>query len=93
MIEVERSGNWMPAEELMDKSLILLGEGKDISIDLDKVDYLDASALQILLALDMEQKKQGQHLHLKNASSYLRQWFEFAGAGEQLSMTEQDGNI
>lgn len=92
MIEVERSGDWMPAEELRDKSLSLLGEGRDITLNLDKVEYLDASALQILLALDMEQKKLGQHLHLENASPYLRQWFEFAGAGEQFALTERNGS-
>ena len=57
--EVERSGDWMPAEGLMDKSLSLLGEDKDITLNLDKVEYLDANAPQTLLAFDMEQKKLG----------------------------------
>jgi len=54
---VERSGNWMPVEELRDEALKVLGEGKDVTLDLKSLDHLDASALQILLALDMEQKK------------------------------------
>jgi anti-anti-sigma regulatory factor len=90
--EVERSGDWMPAEELRDKSLSLLGEDKDITLNLDKIEYLDASAPQTLLAFDMEQKKLGQHLHLDNASPYLRQWFEFAGVGEQFALTERKGS-
>jgi len=87
MIEVERSGEWMPADELRDKSLSLLGESENISLNLDKVEYLDASALQILLAIEIEQQKQGLHLHLVNTSQYLLQWFELAGAGEHFSLT------
>jgi anti-anti-sigma factor len=87
MIEVERSGEWMPADELRDKSLSLLGESENISLNLDKVEYLDASALQILLAIEIEQQKQGLHLHLVNTSQYLLRWFELAGAGEHFSLT------
>ena len=82
-IEVERSGDWMPAEELRKAALAASGESKDVTVNLGKVDHLDASALQILLALDAEQKRQGRHLHLANASAHLRQWFEYAGAAEE----------
>jgi hypothetical protein len=41
---------------------------------------LDAGALQVLLALDAEQRKRQRNLQLTNASSHLRQWFQFAGA-------------
>jgi anti-anti-sigma regulatory factor len=81
-IEVERSGDWMPAEELRKAALAASGESKDVTVNLGKVDHLDASALQILLALDAEQKRQGRHLHLANASAHLRQWFEYAGVAE-----------
>jgi len=64
VIEVERSGDWMPAEELKEAAIAAL----------------DASAMQILLALEAEQKNRGQHLHLVNASPQLRQWFELSGA-------------
>jgi anti-anti-sigma regulatory factor len=60
-----------------------------VTLNLDKVDHLDASVLQILLALDVEHKKQGRQLHLENASPDLLQWFEFAGAVEQFSLTER----
>jgi anti-anti-sigma regulatory factor len=88
-IEVERSGDWLPADELRDKSLQLLGERTDVTLNLDKVDHLNASVLQVLLALDMEHKKQGRQLHLENASPSLRQWFAYAGAAGQFDMGQQ----
>jgi anti-anti-sigma regulatory factor len=81
-IEVERSGDWMPVEDLREASLAASGAGNDVTVNLDRIDHLDASSLQILLALDVEQKKRGATLQLANLSPHLRQWFEFAGAAE-----------
>ncbi|MGA9672193.1 MAG: STAS domain-containing protein [Terracidiphilus sp.] len=83
LINVERSGDWMPAEELREAALDALSQGSDINLNLDKIDHLDASALQILLALDAEQKKRERDLRLENASPRLRKWFEFAGVADQ----------
>jgi anti-anti-sigma factor len=83
LIQVERSGEWMPAEELWEAALAALVEGKDVTVDLDRVDHLDASALQILLALDVELKNGGHKLRLKKASERLRKWFDFAGVDEE----------
>jgi anti-anti-sigma factor len=91
-IEIERSGDWLPAEELRDKVLAALDEGADAALDLGKVDHLDAQALQILLALDLEQKKQQQQLHLENISPELRQWFDYAGAADHFLMTQRSGD-
>jgi len=88
-IEVERSGDWLPADELRDKSLQLLDERTDVTLNLGKVDHLNASVLQVLLALDMEHKKHGRQLHLENASPSLRQWFAYAGAAGQFDMGQQ----
>jgi len=73
-IDAERSGDWLPAEDLREAAKAAVNEDKDITINLDKIDHLDASALQILLALDTEQKKKGRHIQLAKASSNLRQW-------------------
>jgi anti-anti-sigma regulatory factor len=81
-IEVERSGDWMPVEDLREAALAASGAGNDVTVNLDRIDHLDASSLQILLALDVEQKKRGTTLQLANPSPHLRQWFEFAGAAE-----------
>lgn len=89
-IDVERSGDWMPADELWEAARTVLG--KDLTVNLDKVGHLDASALQILLALDAEQKKQGHHLQLVNASTSLRQWFEYSGAAGHFHLNEQTTN-
>jgi len=89
VIEIDRAGEWMPAEELKDAALNVLSEGKDVTFNLGKVDHLNASVLQVLLALDMEHKKQGRQLHLENASPSLRQWFAYAGAAGQFDMGQQ----
>jgi anti-anti-sigma factor len=86
-IDIESSGDWIPAEQLRDSAMAALAESREVIVNLGKVDHLDASALQILLALDVEQKKQGRHLQLANASSHLRQWFDYAGAADHFSMT------
>ncbi len=82
VIAVERSGDWMPADELRKCALTALSEGKNVTLNLDKIDHLDASALQILLALDAELKKRGENLRLAKVSPHLHKWFEFAGADE-----------
>lgn len=92
VIELERSGEWMPAEELRETAIAALKASHDMTLNLDKIDHLDASAMQILLALDAEQKNRGQHLHLVNASPQLRQWFEFSGAAEHFLVNQQDAN-
>jgi anti-anti-sigma factor len=86
-IDIECSGDWMPAEQLRDAAMTASAESREVIINLGKIDHLDASALQILLALDMEQKRQGRHLRLANASSHLRQWFDYAGVADHFSMT------
>lgn len=72
----------MPAEELKRAAMAALDEGLDVTIDFDGLDHLDASALQILLALNAEQKRLGRNLRLANASSHLQRWFEYSGATE-----------
>ena len=78
-IAVARSGGWMPADELREAALAALQEGGDVTFNLAGLDHLDASALQILLALAEEQTKRGRQMHLLNASPALGKWFEFAG--------------
>lgn len=87
-INIERSGDWMPAEDFRVAALGALEAGGDVAVNLDRVDHLDGSALQILLALETELKKRGQNLKLENTSPHLRQWFEFAGTADH---SFQDG--
>ena len=79
-IAVERSGDWMPAEDFREAALAASRSGKGVVVSLGGIDHLDASSLQILLALDLEQKKVGTALELANPSPQMRQWFEYAGA-------------
>lgn len=83
-IDVVRSGDWMPSEDLRETALAALAANGDVSLNLHGLDHLDASALQILLALNAEQRKRNQNLQLINASPRLRQWFEFAGVVDLL---------
>ncbi|MGA8938635.1 MAG: STAS domain-containing protein [Acidobacteriaceae bacterium] len=85
-IEVQESGEWIAAADLKETSLGALKEGKELIFNLSNVSHLDASALQILLAVDIEQKKQGRHLHLANVSTDLSPWFQHAGSMERFSM-------
>ena len=79
IIMVGRSGDWLPAEELREAAIAALSQGKNVTLNLDRVDHLDASALQILLALHAALKIWGQNLLLVKASPRLLKWFEFAG--------------
>ena len=80
VIDVERCGDWMPADELRDAAMTTLAASTGMILNLDRIDYLDASAMQIILAIEVEQKGRGKHLQLVNASPKLREWFELSGA-------------
>jgi ABC-type transporter Mla MlaB component len=57
---------------------------RDLAVDLEGIDYLEADALQVLLAAQNEQIRRGQQLHLRNISSSLQEWFVLAGAADLL---------
>lgn len=82
IIDVERSGDWMPVEELHASAVAAASTGNDVTLNLDRIDHLDASALQILLALHADLNRRGRSLELAKASPHLRKWFEFAGADD-----------
>lgn len=81
VILVTREGEWLPPEELRAIALSAVDTSGDLTLNLEGVEHLDASALQILLALAAERKKRGQGLRLANASMALSHWFEYAGGG------------
>jgi anti-anti-sigma regulatory factor len=83
VIDAERSGEWMPAEELRDRAMTALAANTGMTLNVDRIDHLDASAMQILLAIEAEEMNLGHHLHLVNASPKLRQWFELSGAADR----------
>jgi anti-anti-sigma regulatory factor len=84
-IDAGRSGDWMPAQELKVAVLAALESNCGVTINLDRIDHLDASAMQILLALDLEQKRRGKDLQLINASANLQRWFEYSGSASHFS--------
>jgi anti-anti-sigma regulatory factor len=92
IMHVERSGEWMSADELREAALAALLHGDDVTIDVDRIDHLDASALQILLALDSELKRRKQNIHIEKASPQLLKWFQFAGADDRFIISGQSCN-
>jgi MFS superfamily sulfate permease-like transporter len=84
-ITVTRGGDWLPPEEFRSVALAAAGAEGNLIVNLQGVDHLDASALQILLALAAERKKRGQGLKLAHASLALSRWFEYAGGRENIS--------
>jgi ABC-type transporter Mla MlaB component len=85
VIEGTRDGDWLPPEEFLAAALSAAQAEGNLTVNLQGVDHLDASALQILLALAAERKKGGRRLYLANASTSLSHWFEYAGGRENIS--------
>jgi len=81
-LHIDHSGEWMSADDLQAAAMAASGQNRDVIVDLGSLHHLDASALQILLALDREQKQRGHKLELVHASPQMREWFAYAGAGE-----------
>ena len=81
VIIVTREGEWLAPEELRALALSAVDVDGNLTVNLEGVDHLDASALQMLLALAAERKKRGKGLRLANASLALSRWFEYAGGG------------
>jgi hypothetical protein len=81
VIFVTREGEWLPPVELRALALSAVGTEGNLTVNLEGVEHLDASALQMLLALAAERKKRGKGLRLANASQALSRWFEYAGGG------------
>ena len=69
----------MPPEDLREAALVASSASGDVAVNLQGIDHLDASALQVLLALDAAEKTRNHNLLLTNVSPLLRQWFDFAG--------------
>jgi anti-anti-sigma regulatory factor len=85
VINVTRDGEWLPADEFRAIALSAAAADANLTVNVQGVDHLDASALQILLALAAERKKRGKGLGLANASIPLSRWFEYAGGRENIS--------
>jgi anti-anti-sigma regulatory factor len=81
VILVTREGEWLPPEELRAIALSAVDTDGNLTVNLEGVEHLDGSALQMLLALAAERKKRGKGLRLANASLALSRWFEYAGGG------------
>ena len=79
IIKVGRAGDWLSAEELREAAIAAMSQQKNVTLNLDRVDHLDAGSLQFLLALHAALKTRGHNLLLVKASPRLQQWFEFAG--------------
>jgi hypothetical protein len=81
----ERSGQWMEASALRQWAMEQLNGSeppRELVIDLEGLEHLDASALQVLMALRAEQTRRDGILRFEHASASLQPWFAWAGAAE-----------
>lgn len=85
-----RSGQWMEAAAIRRWGLESRPDISMIVLDLEGLEHLDASALQVLLAIGHEQRRHGRDLRLKNVSEGLRRWFDYAGADGLFRMDFHD---
>ncbi len=91
-IEAGHAGDWLPADDLRLVALEASREAKNVVLNLEGLNHLDASALQVLLALNSEQKDRGLNLSLMNASEGLMRWFEYSGGAGTLSINRENGD-
>jgi anti-anti-sigma factor len=85
VITATRDGEWLLPEEFRALALSAANADGNLIVNLEGVDHLDTSALQILLALAVERKRRGRGLGLENVSTPLSRWFEYAGGREHIS--------
>ena len=58
---------------------------RKIELDLDQLDFLDATGIRLLLALDRRSRSNGGRLRIRRASSpQVRRMLELTGVGERL---------
>jgi anti-anti-sigma regulatory factor len=79
-LAMARGADWVSAEQLRLKALVLLESTADITIDFTGVDSLDTTTLHILIALEIEQGRKDLALLVTGASAEFRHWFASAGA-------------
>jgi anti-anti-sigma regulatory factor len=85
VIHAVRDGEWLAGAEFLAAAVRLADEQVSIQVDLEGMDYLDASSLQILLAIRAGQKAKNRGLSLTRVSTALRQWFRYAGAEQEFT--------
>ena len=58
---------------------------RKIELDLDQLDFLDATGIRLLLALDRRSRSNGRRLRIRPASSpQVQRMLELTGVGERL---------
>lgn len=85
MIQVNRTGEWMAAEELR-AELLSLEQSNVPLLDLAGIDYLDAACLQVIIAFQKRGNK-ATAMRCRNLSPALSDWLRYAGAVEYLQET------
>jgi len=80
MIQVNRAGEWMAAEELKSELLDWKDQNHAPVLDLAGINYMEASCLQVIVAFQNGNPDKGQALTFENISPGLREWIKFAGA-------------
>jgi anti-anti-sigma regulatory factor len=76
----DSSGDWIPPDSLHESAIEAWRQGMDVKVSLESLEHLDASALQILIALAASLQRDAHRLELANPPAALERWFSLAGA-------------
>ena len=83
----ESSGDWIPPDLLQEAAIAAWRKGTDVKVSLESVEHLDASALQILIALAASLQRDSHKLELIDPPAALERWFRLTGATAWLRPT------
>jgi len=76
------------ARDLLNAAKGAAGATGDVTVDCAKLDRLDTSALQVLLALEQTLRAQGRSTDVRGANDAVRAFFGFSGAARLLVDTQ-----
>lgn len=77
----------MDAEQLQESALALLANGGDVTVVCEETDCVDASILQILIALKSSLRQEGRALRFTDVSNSLASTWRLAGFDSNLEQT------
>ena len=84
VIAVAGESGWIPAEDLKSRAMDALTSSGSVTLDFAQVEYLEASGLQVALAIVAACSGAGKALSLIHVSPNLKAWFEQCGAASHL---------
>lgn len=88
-LTIQGTLNVFSAGQFFEAARTLSDPGAETVVVCDDADYLDASALQILLALKLDLQEKGQRLRLTGVKPEMKQLIRLAGLTDHLATEDQ----